>query len=153
VHCSASSHGHVTGSCKHVGIVLRFKNKWRYTTTPPYAIMAWPATNLPFLPPPKTAIFPLSIKPERSKAYYSDIRNELTNIFRTGKKKQSVSAMCRQVAHSRWGNISVTIHQLHELWLPLQGRRRTSLFRYVTQQRLVASNRRFGITYRYYLQG
>ena len=40
-HWSASSCGQVTGSCKHAGLVLRFRNKWNCTSTPPYAYMAW----------------------------------------------------------------------------------------------------------------
>ena len=117
VHWSALSYGQVTAFCKHDGLVLRFRNKWSYRSTP-YAIMAWKETNLPFLPPPQKQWVSI-IKPDRLKTYYAEIRIELTNTFCAGKTERF-----RDVppgGTQSMGNISVTIHQLRELKLPPQG--------------------------------
>jgi len=78
--------------------------------------MAWKETNLPFLTPKTIS---LHYKARLVKSLLFRSRSELTNVYFV-REIQSVSAMCRQVAHSRR-----VIFQWHYInWVSSSCRRR-----------------------------
>jgi len=115
VHWSASSYGQVTGSCKHAGLVLRFRNKWSCTSTPPTP--AWRGQKFAIFTSQKQRAS--IIMPALLKACYADIHIEITNTFRAGKTERFRDVPPGGIQSV--GGISVTIHQLREFRIPPQG--------------------------------
>ena len=84
------------GSCERFCLVLRFRNKWRYTSTP---TPSWSWINkLNIFTSQKTRV-PI-IKPDRLKLIIQKfVLNPEIHFVR---EKQSVSEMCRRMAHCQW---------------------------------------------------
>jgi hypothetical protein len=76
VHCCASSHGHVTSSCKHVGIVLRFKNKWSYATPPTPSWSGQQQIYRFYLP--KNSDFSIKYKARSVNPYPANVENRVS---------------------------------------------------------------------------
>ena len=104
------------GSCERFCLVLRFRNKWRYTSTP---TPSWSWINkLNIFTSQKTRV-PI-IKPDRLKLIIQKfVLNPEIHFVREKQRFRDVPP------NGTWsvGNISVTLHRLREFSLPPQGER------------------------------